>query len=166
MFAQRVMFEGRPHTALSHEIHGQITDIAIGGWNVEKKSLSPIQSYTRLKKELVLLNPHMISKATGRRYRRVLTGCEMVLDTIAAAYEHGLIDECTCYWRIFKDVRDWRRFAADLSAMKDIWMHERHYYVLDDFFVTNGSYSSVGDGLLLSFKINLARDENLGEASS
>lgn len=114
--------ERRPYTQLTHEQHGQITDIENGGWNVATGSLVPFKNYSKLKENLTTVGDDW----------RTAHSAYIVLDAIAAAVEAGqLHEEADCAKEIFEQYSDFSQLAADLcSSLNDEWMNERHYNAL------------------------------------
>ena len=66
---------------------------------------------------------------TPLRHLAELDRAQFVLDSIAGAFESGLLDPSRFLDLCFDLHQDWQEFLGELAKFDDYWVNERHFYV-------------------------------------
>lgn len=66
---------------------------------------------------------------TPLRHLAQLDRAQFVLDSIAGAFESGLLEDANFLGACFSLRQDWQEFLGELAKFDDYWVNERHFYV-------------------------------------
>lgn len=82
-----------------------------------------------------------------------------MLDAIAAGFENGQITYENVYSIVFKDRRDGKRLADDLSyaSNRGRLMNERHYYSLNMFCSGDQNYVDLAENLVGDLRLSMKK---------